>query len=122
MRGEIAQSSFDLNETIIVEGNVSIPKVPKLTYVNFDASTLAMDDVGERPWDRAFFRDTALALIERGNARVLSFDFGFTPKSMSSMVPEEKSSPRRVIICVLGSMLGGVFAILWTVLLHVVRR
>ena len=33
MRGEIAQSSFDLNETIIVEGNVSIPKVPKLTYV-----------------------------------------------------------------------------------------
>ena len=39
-----------------------------------------------------------------------------------SMVPEEKSSPRRVIICVLGSMLGGVFAILWTVLLHVVRR
>ena len=91
MRGEIAQSSFDLNETIIVEGNVSIPKVPKLTYVNFDASTLAMDDVGERPWDRAFFRDMAMALIERGNARVLAFDFGFTPKSMSKMVPLENS-------------------------------
>ena len=63
MRGEIAQSTVDLIETIIVEGNVSIPKVPKLTYVNFDASTLAMDDVGERPWDRAFFRAKAMALI-----------------------------------------------------------
>jgi class 3 adenylate cyclase/F0F1-type ATP synthase delta subunit len=90
-RGEIAQSTFDLNESIIVEGNVSIPKIPKLTYVNFDASTLAMDDVGERPWDRAFFRDMAMALIERGNARVLAFDFGFTPKSMSKMVPAQNS-------------------------------
>ena len=33
----------------------------------------------------------ALALIERGNARVLAFDFGFTPKSMSKMVPQENS-------------------------------
>ena len=55
-----------------MDGNLSIPKVPKVTYVNFDAATLAMDDVGERPWDRAFFRDMALALIERGNARVLA--------------------------------------------------
>ena len=54
------------DEKIIVDGNLSIPKTPKVTYVNFDAATLAMDDVGERPWDRAFFRDMALALIERG--------------------------------------------------------
>ena len=39
-----------------------------------------------------------------------------------SMVPEEKSSPQRVIICVLGSMLGGIFALLWAVLSHVIRR
>ena len=90
-RGEVPQSSFDGNETIIVEGNLSLPKIPKVTYVNFDAATLSMDDVGERPWDRAFFRDMALALIERGNARVLAFDFGFTPKSMSKMVPRENS-------------------------------
>ena len=90
-RGEIPQSSYATDEKIIVDDNLSIPKVPKVTYVNFDAATLAMDDVGERPWDRAFFRDMALALIERGNARVLAFDFGFTPKSMSKMVPEENS-------------------------------
>ena len=90
-RGEVPQSSFDSNETIVVEGNLSLPKIPKVTYVNFDAATLSMDDVGERPWDRAFFRDMALALIERGNARVLAFDFGFTPKSMSKMVPRENS-------------------------------
>ena len=90
-RGEVSQSSFDKNETIVVDDNHTLPKIPKVTYVNFDAATLAMDDVGERPWDRAFFRDMALALIERGNARVLAFDFGFTPKSMSKMVPRENS-------------------------------
>ena len=91
-RGEIPQQfEQEIGNKILVEGNKSIPRTPKLTYVNFDASTLAMDGVGERPWDRAFFRDTALALLERGNARVLGFDFGFTPKSMSSMVPKENS-------------------------------
>ena len=73
-RGEVSQSSFDKNETIVVDDNHTLPKIPKVTYVNFDAATLAMDDVGERPWDRAFFRDMALALIERGNARVLAFE------------------------------------------------
>ena len=74
-----------------MEGNLSLPRVPKVCYVNFDSATLARDDVGERPWDRAFFRDTSLALLEKGNARVLAFDFGFTPKSMSSMVPRENT-------------------------------
>ena len=91
-RGEIPQQlEQGLNDQVMVEENKSVPRIPKVTYVNFDAATLSMDGVGERPWDRAFFRDTALALMERGNARVLSFDFGFTPKSMSSMVPEENS-------------------------------
>ena len=48
-RGEVPQSSFDGNETIVVDGNLSLPKIPKVTYVNFDAATLSMDDVGERP-------------------------------------------------------------------------
>ena len=85
-RGEIPQSIHsDSKSMITVEGNKTVPVVPRLTYVNFDAATLAMDGVGERPWDRAFFRDTALALLERGDARVLGFDFGFTPKSMSKI-------------------------------------
>ena len=50
-----------------------------------------MEDVGERPWDRAFFRDMSMALLEKGNARVLAFDFAFTPKSVSKMVPKENS-------------------------------
>ncbi len=89
-RGEILHNK-NSNEKIIVEGNKSIPKIPKIVYVNFDAATLAMDDVGERPWDRAFFRDMSMALMEKGKARVLAFDFGFTPKSMSKMVPQENS-------------------------------
>lgn len=91
-RGEIPQNStIDAADMVKVEGNYSVPRIPKVTYVNFDAETLSMDGVGERPWDRAFFRDTAMTLLEKGKARSIGFDFGFTPKSMSSMVPKENS-------------------------------
>ena len=89
-RGQILHDNESL-EFVKIEENKTIPKIPKIVYVNFDAATLAMDDVGERPWDRAFFRDLSMALMEKGNARVLSFDFGFTPKSVSKMVPKENS-------------------------------
>lgn len=85
-RGEISHQTGS-KEEIMVEDNKSIPKIPKVVYVNFDANTLAMDDVGERPWDRAFFKDMSMALMTKGKARVLAFDFGFTPKSVSKMVP-----------------------------------
>jgi len=91
-RGELPQNLGDNSlEFVKVEGNRTLPKIPKVTYVNFDAATLAMDGVGERPWDRAFFRDTAMTLLEKGGARSIAFDFGFTPKSMSRMVPPENS-------------------------------
>ena len=91
-RGEIPQEKYANNEDIIeVSEDLSVPRVPKLIYVNFDSDTLEMDGVGERPWDRAFFRDTALALFEKGKVRSLGFDFGFTPKSMSRMVPKKNS-------------------------------
>ena len=91
-RGEIPQSSYsEPEDKIELPDGSSVPRVPKLVYVNFDSGTLEMDGVGERPWDRAFFRDTALALLDKGKARSIGFDFGFTPKSMSSMVPKENS-------------------------------
>lgn len=90
-RGEIPQAHYAHKQEIALPDGNKIPRVPKLIYVNFDGGTLEMDGVGERPWDRAFFRDTALALIEKGKARSLGFDFGFTPKSMSRMVPKENS-------------------------------
>jgi CHASE2 domain-containing sensor protein len=77
-RGEISQDlAGNSNDLIIVENNQTVPRIPKLVYVNFDSSTLAMDGVGERPWDRAFFRDTAITLLEKGQARSIGFDFGF---------------------------------------------
>ena len=66
-----------------------MPKIPKVIYVNFDAATLSLDEVGERPWNRSFFRDVASILLKEGKARVVGFDFIFSPKSSSSMVPEE---------------------------------
>jgi class 3 adenylate cyclase len=89
-RGEIPQN-FEKNalDRVKVEDNETVPRTPKLIYVNFDEGTMAMDEVGERPWDRAFFRDTCLNLFEKGGVRTIGFDFGFTPKSMSKMVPLE---------------------------------
>jgi len=91
-RGEIPQDfAKNSHDLISVENNKTVPRIPKLVYVNFDSATLAMDGVGERPWDRAFFRDTAFTLLEKGRARSIGFDFGFTPKSMSKMVPRKNS-------------------------------
>ena len=118
-RGEIPQDfAKNSHDLISVENNKTVPRIPKLVYVNFDSATLAMDGVGERPWDRAFFRDTCLNLFEKGGARAIGFDFGFTPKSMSRMVPMEnvyrsdlalgeliQKYPKQVV---LGSLYSGV--------------
>ena len=89
-RGEVSlRDAPNADDQVPVEGNLTVPRIPNVTYVNFDAKTLAMDGVGERPWDRAFFRDVAKVLLERGNARVVAFDFLFSPKSASKMVPSE---------------------------------
>jgi len=76
------------DERVSVEGNKTVPRIPKVMYVNFDASTLSMDEVGERPWNRRFFKDVGKILLEEGKARVVGYDFIFSPKSTSSMVPE----------------------------------
>ena len=76
------------DERVTVEGNKTVPRVPRVMYVNFDSDTLSMDEVGERPWNRGFFRDVGKILLEEGKARVVGYDFIFSPKSTSSMVPE----------------------------------
>ena len=90
IRGNLDHQS-DSNEEVLVdaESNKTVPKIPKVIYVNFDAATLSMDEVGERPWNRSFFRKVGSILLREGRARVVGFDFIFSPKSSSSMVPEE---------------------------------
>ena len=90
VRGNLDHRSAS-NESVLVdiESNQTVPKIPKVIYVNFDAATLSLDEVGERPWNRSFFRDVASYLLKEGQARVVGFDFLFSPKSSSSMVPEE---------------------------------
>ena len=89
-RGEVShREASNADDPVKVDDNQTVPRVPKVMYVNFDAKTLEMEGVGERPWDRAFFRDVAKVLLERGNARVVAFDFLFSPKSASRMVPED---------------------------------
>ena len=77
------------DERIMVEDNKTVPRIPKVMYVNFDIKTLSMPEVGERPWNRTFFRDVGKILLEQGQARVVMYDFIFSPKATSEMVPPE---------------------------------
>jgi len=89
VRGNLSHQEGPLSEErVTVEGNQTVPRIPKVMYVNFDAQTLSMDEVGERPWNRRFFKDVGKILLEEGKARVVGYDFIFSPKSTSSMVPE----------------------------------
>jgi hypothetical protein len=38
-----------------------------------------------------------------------------------SMVPEEKSQPKRALICVLGTLLGGILSVLWVLLRYFLK-
>ena len=44
-------------------------------------------------------------------------DYAFVAVS-ASMVPEEKSQPKRALICILGALLGGMLSVLWVLVIH----
>jgi LPS O-antigen subunit length determinant protein (WzzB/FepE family) len=48
-------------------------------------------------------------------------DYAFVELS-PSMVPEEKSQPKRALICVLGTLLGGMLSVLWVLITHYARK
>lgn len=48
-------------------------------------------------------------------------DYAFTAVS-PSMVPEEKSQPKRALICILGVLLGGMLSVLLVLVLHYARK
>ncbi len=58
-------------------------------YVDLDADSVAL--FGERPWPRGHFANVASFLFQIGGARVVGFDFIFSPVATSAMVPPEKS-------------------------------
>ena len=39
-----------------------------------------------------------------------------------SMVPEKKSQPQRSLICILGTMLGGIFSVILVLVMHYIRK
>jgi LPS O-antigen subunit length determinant protein (WzzB/FepE family) len=52
---------------------------------------------------------------------VASPEYVFTSVSRA-MIPEEKSQPRRSIICILGTFLGGIFSTLLVLIMHYTRK
>lgn len=65
------------------------PSPADVFYVDLDADSVAL--FGERPWPRGHFADVASFLFRLGGARVVGFDFIFSPVATSAMVPPEKS-------------------------------
>ena len=87
-RGEIShRESPDAEQLVSVEGNESVTRIPKISYVNLDSRTISK--IGEKPWDRDYFGKVAKVLLERGEARVIAYDFCFSPLTASSLVPKE---------------------------------
>ncbi len=68
-----------------LRGEIEAPV--KLIYVDVD--TRALQELGERPWSREMFGQAAAALIERGGARAVGFDFVFSGLSHSAVVDKE---------------------------------
>ncbi|MBT5377601.1 MAG: CHASE2 domain-containing protein, partial [Opitutae bacterium] len=65
-------------------------RTPKVVYVDFDQKALSSPEAGERPWDRKFFAKVAEILLDdQVGASAVGYDFIFSNKSMSGMVPEE---------------------------------
>lgn len=48
-------------------------------------------------------------------------DYAFSAVS-PSMVPEEKSQPKRAFICILGTLLGAMLSVLWVLVAHYARK
>ena len=48
-------------------------------------------------------------------------DYAFTAVS-PSMVPEEKSRPKRAIICILGTLLGSILSVFWVMIMNYFRK
>jgi adenylate cyclase len=71
-----------------LRGEIEAPV--KLMYVDVD--TRALQALGERPWNREKFGLAAQALIERGGARAVGFDFVFSGLSQSEVVDQAKAA------------------------------
>jgi adenylate cyclase len=63
-----------LDLRFLARGEIEAPV--KLIYVDVD--TRAVRKLGERPWNREQFAIAAEALIDRGGARAVGFDFVFS--------------------------------------------
>ncbi|HQU09556.1 MAG TPA: CHASE2 domain-containing protein, partial [Opitutales bacterium] len=60
-------------------------------YVDLDS--FALNLIGERPWDRAFFADAASICFELGKAKAVGFDFIFSKAAKDSqLVSADKSA------------------------------
>lgn len=85
--GELQQlENWFLDWRFRMRGPVAAPV--KLVYVDVD--TRALQELGERPWSREKFGLAAQALMERGGARAVGFDFVFSGLSYSDVVDTAK--------------------------------
>ena len=71
-----------------------IPAPVKIVYVDVD--TRAIQEMGERPWNRADFALAAQTVLELGKAKAVGFDFVFSDYGASKMVARTELRKRNI--------------------------
>lgn len=65
-----------------------LPAPLKVVYVDVDSQSI--DEIGNFPWSRSFFARVAEALIERGGAKAVGFDFVLSDNGVPESVDRTK--------------------------------
>ena len=65
-----------------------LPGQTKIFYLDVDAKSIA--DVGNQPWDRAFYADVCEAVLKSGGARAIGIDFVFSDRGTPQVADMEQ--------------------------------
>jgi adenylate cyclase len=62
----------------------------KVAYVDVDSKSIT--DIGNQPWDRAYYAEVCAALLTAGKARAIGVDYVFSEKGKPELVDEARFS------------------------------
>jgi adenylate cyclase len=62
----------------------------KVAYVDVDSKSIT--DIGNQPWDRAYYAEVCAALLSAGKARAVGVDYVFSEKGKPELVDETRFS------------------------------
>lgn len=68
----------------------------KVAYVDVDSRSIS--DLGNQPWDRAYFAEVAEALLSHGQAKVVGIDYVFSDNGVPDLVDQARFDSGRLAL------------------------